>query len=69
MKILHLGTKDNNDCSVIVEVQILSTGKIYYYETSKFFEGKFLNRYKGSYGGWTSLNFIKENSNEVSRVI
>jgi hypothetical protein len=62
MKVRHLGTKDINDCSVIVEVQILSTGKVYKYSTSRYFEGKFLSRYKGSYGGWASLNFLKENS-------
>ena len=65
MKIMHLGTTNNNDCNVIVEVQILSTGKGYRYETSKFFEEKFLKRYKGSYGGWSSLNYLKNNSKEV----
>ena len=65
-KIRHLGTTDNMDCNVIVEVLIKSTNKIYKYKTSKYFEEKFLRKYKGSFGGWSSLNYLKENSKDVT---
>jgi len=65
MKIMSLGSENVNECIVSIGIQIISTGQKYYYKTSEYFNRQFLNRYRKSYGGWSSLNYLKKNSDLI----
>jgi hypothetical protein len=60
MEILHLSTETLG--LSVVTVKVLSTNKIYKFETSAFIAEKFRSKNYRSKGGFSSLNFLKKNS-------
>jgi hypothetical protein len=68
MRIQSLSSVDIDECHVEVEIQIISTKKIYCYRTLKRDSEIFSKKYRASFGGWSSLNYLKNNSKMVTRV-